>query len=120
MFQARCYRMGRAGGEREEVAWGSVPPVPSRNGGYSSLISDVGKDAVAPAVESHDQVEDPLRVAAGIARMTAAISVSTVIRPAPPVIRHAWFLPKFPAPGEDRHDQVLRQREQPPTRRWRG
>jgi hypothetical protein len=28
-----------------------------------------------------------------IARMAAAISVSTVIRPAPPVIRHAWFLP---------------------------
>ena len=30
--------------------------------------------------------------------MTAAISVSTVIRPAPPVIRHAWFLPNSQPP----------------------
>ena len=56
--------MGRAGRERGEVAWGTVPPVSSRNGGYSSLISaNVGKGAVAPAVESQDQVEDPLPAA---------------------------------------------------------
>lgn len=32
--------------------------------------------------------------------MTAATSVSTVIRPAPPVIRHAWFLPNSQPPAK--------------------
>jgi hypothetical protein len=32
--------------------------------------------------------------------MTAAISVSTVIRPAPPMIRHAWFLPNCQPPAK--------------------
>jgi hypothetical protein len=32
--------------------------------------------------------------------MIAAISVSTVIRPAPPVIRHVWFLPNSQSPAK--------------------
>jgi hypothetical protein len=52
-------------GSGERWPGGAVPPVSSRNGGYLSLNQrDVGKDAVAPAVESQDPVEDPLPVAA--------------------------------------------------------
>jgi hypothetical protein len=94
-------------GSGERWPGGAVPPVSSRNGGYLSLNQrDVGKDAVAPAVESQDPVEDPLPVAAADRQddrgdqrengdQASAASDPPRLVPA-----------ELPAPGEDRRDQV--------------
>ena len=49
-------------------------------------------------MKSHDQVEDPLPVAAGDRQHDRGDQREQVIGSAPPVIRHPSFLPKFPAP----------------------
>src|SRR5271166_5165176 len=107
-------RCGPAGRQRREVAWVRAAGVEPERRVFVSHQRDVGQDAVAPAVQAHDQVEDPLRVAAGDRQDDRgdhreqgdqADAAGDPPRRAPA---------ELPAPGEDRHDQVLRQREQPP------
>jgi hypothetical protein len=52
--------------------------------------------------------------------MIAAISVSTVIRPAPPVIRHAWFLPNSQPPAKIATIRYCGSASSHPLGRWRG
>ena len=51
-------------------------------------------------MKSHDQVEDPLPVAAGDRQHDRGDQREQVIGSAPPVIRHPWFLPNSQLPAK--------------------
>jgi hypothetical protein len=93
------------GWERGEVAWVGAAGIEPGRRVFVAYQRDVGKDAVAPAVESHNQVEGPPRVVAGDRqddRGDQREHGDQASAGDPPCLVPA----ELPAPGEDRHDQV--------------